>query len=660
MKRELHTLYIKHDGQFKTLSKIALSQLILKIVHLKGDGTLLRQIESELLTVLSSPVSKSDIEDAIRVLIKARKLNVKSNRHFIHSDYKDELTNEIEKNRKLLSKILDKYFSKAESDKKDIENWFADAIICFFEKYSFEWFQQVAYKGRNGSYNVPNLHEILDNLLLNNAKIKNEDKEWLKSQFIRFIDSEEPDDNLLFWYYGISMFSSRLITARNYADGITVDMFKDSKFILDTNILMILDLEEHALSNSLNSLENILIHLNITPVYLYVTREEYQRAMHWRRTETTKVFENYDINVLRSSDCPFIKTALRRGCTNGEDVDRMFESLMAMPTKFSEQLPILVCDYQELNVAVENGKNNDDLKSKINTVYHILTGRNKREGPIIHDAGIISGAQFVRKSEKCWIVTSDSIMKRYAIENCIRDENEIAVGLDVIIGLMAVNSGGVSMDASNFAPLFKNLIKYSLVPESDAFEVKDLAFILRTNIKVNDLPNDKVIEVAKQVKRMRVAGEDEENVALYLRRFMEGDTLELSKGIEIALSNESNAKAKMEEAERMRDSFVNEYRERRKGELRDKYDNKLLKNRFLILAIPIIVFLIVFFTIKSGLNNKSELVQYLIGLSVEFVFGILPLIPLNKRIVRKHSEYVQGINRIVETEIWEMKNKANK
>jgi hypothetical protein len=39
MKRELHTLYIKHDSQFKTLSKIALSQLILKIVYIKGDGT---------------------------------------------------------------------------------------------------------------------------------------------------------------------------------------------------------------------------------------------------------------------------------------------------------------------------------------------------------------------------------------------------------------------------------------------------------------------------------------------------------------------------------------------------------------------------------------------------------------------------------------------
>lgn len=658
MKRELHTLYIKHDGQFKTLSKIALSQLILKIVYLKGDGTLLRQIEAELSTVLSSPVSKRDIEESIRVLIKARKLNVKSNRHFIHNDYKEELSKEVENNKNLLSKVLNKYFSKAESKKQDIENWFNDTVICFFEKYSFEWFQQIAYKGKNCSNAVPNIHEILNNVLLNNNSILEEDKEWLKSQFIKFIDSEDTDDNLLFWYYGISMFSSRLITARNYADDITIEMFKDSKFILDTNILMILELEEHELSNSLKSLETILKQLNITPVYLHTTRDEYLRAMDWRRIETINVFDNFNISVLQSSDCPFIKTALRRGCVNGEDVKRMFKGLMDMPSRFSDSLPITNYDYSELSEAIEIGENDAELKSRINDTYKKRTGRDKREKPIIHDAGIISGAQFIRKGEKCWIITSDSTLKRYAIEHCIRDENEIAIGLDVVIVLMAVNSGGANIAASNFAPLFKNLIKYSLVPESDAFEVKDLAFILRTSIKINELPNDKVIEVAKEVKRLRIAGEEEENVALYLRRFMEGDTIGMVKEVEEALSKESIAKIKREEAERERDVITEEFRDRRMGELRDKYDTTLRSSRIKMIGIPIIVGVIVFFTIKCGLNDKRELIKYLIGCSVEIIFGLLPLIPLNNRFVRKHSEYVNDINRIVGNEILELKKKA--
>ena len=226
---------------------------------------------------------------------------------------------------------------------------------------------------------------------------------------------------------------------------------------------------------------------------------------------------------------------------------------------------------------------------------------------MIHDAGIISGAQFIRKDDKCWIITSDSTMKRFAIEHCIRDENEIAVGLDVVIGLMAVNSGGVNIDALNFAPLFKNLIKYSLVPESAAFEVKDLAFILRTNIKINELPNDKVIEVAKEVKRLRVAGEEEESVALYLRRFIEGDTIGMVKEIEAALSKESIAKTKREEAEKERDTAYNVIRDRRTGDLRDKYDSELRNNRikmieFYILFVIQQIYLSIFI-LYSNINH---------------------------------------------------------
>jgi hypothetical protein len=659
MKRELHTLYIKHDGQFKTLSKIALSQLILKIVYLKGDGTTLRQIEAELTTVLTSPVSQKDIEDAIRILIKERKLNIKSNRHFIHNDYKDQIKKEVDKNNDLLSKVLYKYFSKAESTEENIENWFIDTAISFFERYSFEWFQQITYKGKNSSNSVPNIHEILDNILLNNNSIVENDKDWLKTQFLKFIDSEDADDNLLFWYYGISMFSSRLITARNYADRFTIDLFKDSKFILDTNILMILDLEEHELSTSLNSLESILMQLNISPVYLHTTREEYLRAMNWRRTETIRVFENFDINVLRSSDCPFIQTALRRGCLDAADVTRMFDRLLDMPSHFSDNLPIEICDYDDLNDAIETGKDDVSLKTRINDTYKRRTGRDKRENPIIHDAAIISGAQFIRKNEKCWIITSDSTMKRFAIENCIRDENEIAVGLDVVIGLMAVNSGGVNMDASNFAPLFKNLIKYSLVPESEAFEVKDLAFILRTNIKINELPNDRVIEVAKEVKKMRVIGTDEENVALYLRRVIEGDTIGLVKDMEEALSKESIAIARKEKAESQRDLAYNVLSDGKRGKLRDKYDTQLRWNRVALIFIPLFIFGLIFLTFKYGLSNTSTGVQYAIGCSVELIFGILPLIPLNKRFVRKHSEYVNEINVIIENEIFDLKNRAN-
>jgi rRNA-processing protein FCF1 len=656
MKNELHALYIKHDGQFKTLSKIALSQLILKIVYLKNDGCTSKYIEAELGSVLASRVSTKEVEDAVRLLKNNKKLSFKNGRYFIHSNYKNQLSEEVESSHQLLRKILDKYFSKAESDKVDVESWFKDTVVQFFEKYSFEWFHQIAYRGKNSSSVVPNLTEIIDQTLSAKKEIRQADHDWLKRQFLKFIDSDEADDNLLFWYYGISMFSARLITARNFADSETIEMFKDSKFILDTNVLMILDLEEHELSNSLNSLERILSQLNISTVYLYNTREEYIRAMDWRRVETIKLFDNYNLKVLQSSDCPFIKTALRRACYNSDDVKQMFDKMMDIPTIFNQTLSVKIYDFPELGEAISRGASDEALKEKIQQTYRKLTGRDKRDRPVSHDAGLIEGAKEIRKTEKCWVVTNDSTLKRFALEHGIRDEHEIAVGLDVVLGLMAVNGGGVDVDSSNFAPLFKNLVKYSLVPESDAFEMKDLAFILRTRIKINELPNEKVIEVAKEVKKLRVSGADEENIALYLRRFMEGDTVGMVKQVEEAVSAAGIAKAQREFAERERDRVFEVLWNKRRAELMDKYNTELIVNRCLLFGIPIVVAVITYLTIRFGIDSENKSIQYVVGLGVELMVTLIGFFPLNRRIRRRYSDYKLGIDNLVGNEIRELRN----
>ena len=52
------------------------------------------------------------------------------------------------------------------------------------------------------------------------------------------------------------------------------------------------------------------------------------------------------------------------------------------------------------------------------------------------------------------------------------------------------------------------------------------------------------------------------------------------------------------------------------------------------------------------------MIQSFVGILIEIVLGLPPLIPINKKLVRKHSEYIGCIDRIVENEIWELKKKA--
>ena len=389
LKRKLHTLYVKHDGQFKTLSKIALSQIVLKIIHLQRTGSRINSIHAELGNIIIGSVSATDITEALNLLQKEKKIHQKHGKYYINPESASELTESSLEIEQLHQYVHEKYFAGTKSKSENVKAWFQDTVIKFFETFSFEWFHQVTYRGKHTSNNVPNLTDTLTEVLNNAKGIEEDDKEWLKKQFNKFIDSEEDKENLLFWQYGISMFASRLITAKKYADEISVEMFRNSKFILDTNILMILDLDGHELSPALKTLEKVLAELNISPCYFGHTREEYVRAMTWRRAETIRVFSNFDMSVLKVSDCPFIRTALNRGCQTEEDLNVMFEQLIDIPQLFHKTLPIQKLEYSELNDAIEAGENDAELKAAINQVYHKRTKRDKRENPITHDAGMI-------------------------------------------------------------------------------------------------------------------------------------------------------------------------------------------------------------------------------------------------------------------------------
>ncbi|MBK6776784.1 MAG: hypothetical protein IPG74_13420 [Flavobacteriales bacterium] len=156
----------------------------------------------------------------------------------------------------------------------------------------------------------------------------------------------------------------------------------------------------------------------------------------------------------------------------------------------------------------------------------------KREVPKKHDLGLIAGAQHIRNSERCWILTKDGTIQRYAIDHTVRDEDPIAVSLGALINMMAINSGGADMDPSNFAPLFSRMIRAGLIPDQGAFQLEDLSFLVERNMDINELPPEQVVAIAREVNRMRFAGRSVEEIDLYLRRAFQGEKAKLQSSVE--------------------------------------------------------------------------------------------------------------------------------
>jgi hypothetical protein len=416
---------------------------------------------------------------------------------------------------------------------------------------------------------------------------------------------------------------------------------------------MILQLEAHELSESLRALEMAMLQLNITPGYFQSTKEEYQAAINYKIDQLANVFDNYNLNVLEASDCPFIKTAINRGCKDSDDIRNMFDSHRDVPIMFHEKMPLKLYDYSELNDEINHGRNDDELKHKINTIYKRRKKRDKKANPLSHDAGYLKGVEYLRTQNNCWAVTSDSTLKVYAIENNIRDENQLAVGLDVVVGILSVNGDDFSIDSSNFVPLFKNVIRHSLVPEREAFEIADLAFILESDTKINLLESAKVIEIATNVKRKRLSGEEYEIISLYLRREIESEKLELTRDIEEAERRASIAIAEKEKAQKTNEAFVAEYKKSRTKELKFNSRLSLAAKIFLSLVISVVVSTIIFLCL-GYINSISKTVQYFISISPSAIFWLLPQIRLKNRWNNNYKAAIKGIDEQIDAEIRQM------
>ena len=102
--------------------------------------------------------------------------------------------------------------------------------------------------------------------------------------------------------------------------------------------------------------------------------------MTHKREELKRVFEEYDENLLRMSDCPFIRTALYRQCKNAIDIERMFEKIEEVPEYFNENLSITINEDRKLNEAIIKAQDDEKIQSEINIIYKKIKGRDKRCG----------------------------------------------------------------------------------------------------------------------------------------------------------------------------------------------------------------------------------------------------------------------------------------
>jgi len=674
MEKTLQAIYLRSDLSSQSLSAMSLAQLILKIVFSYTKPVTVINLKREIKKVLGTEIGKNRIEDSLQMLVDEDKIQRNDKEYYLSRNKRDLIEKAKQVFNERMDRVIDKFFGKAETPKAEIIEWFQDVTIEFFSRYKTAWIASKV-KSKNGGDHYPMLIDAITSVTNKNKAIVKEDKSWLIHQYESFIHDKDEDVESIIWDYGMCAFSASFITASTSADQLSVDTVKNSIFLFDTNILMYLGLEKGEYYECYASLEKILNELKILPAYLDITRNEYVQTMSNKSQEIINIVNKYDREVLSETDDEFIKTALHRNCENVEDFQRFFMDSLIPPESFPGGLPIIKYDNSELLKIVEDAVKDEDLINELDSIYKSRTKhykytiqleedaqdqnelnrfRSKNRRALEHDAGLIKGAQHIKKSEKCFIISRDITVKDYGAKHSIRDEPDIVIGLDTLISILAIDNGGIDVDPTNFKPLFANLIRMSLIPEKGSFQVEDLSKFLEIETHFNQLPTDDIIDIAKEYSIGRMRGESDKKLALLLSRRYEASKTKMFSEISDSKAefdkNRTYYNDLLQNVVQSKELLRCNYRSKLNRKYRRHYWFKLFWFFFWISAIPFILILAAKLIFKF--NVITTIWDYIIAGFISSIIGFgINKISNFSTIREKYNEDREGIEVQVEIEI---------
>jgi hypothetical protein len=657
MKQVLYTIYLKHDSACQSLEISALSQLIVKILYAQNKPLTIDEINQFISPIVKKKISPEKITNSITEIKSNLSINSENHTYKIRDSYKKKLDFSYSERENRFNRIIEKYFTEAESDRKNIEKWFEDVSIDYFCEFSTEWINEISSKETRNRSRISYNEIICKREHFKTNKIHHKDKKWLADQYRNFLNCSEPDENALMWDYGNSLFASKIITSSEYIDKSISDMLKDSLLVLDTNILMRLDLEKDKYSDSYNALEKILISLNVKPVYFHITEKEYNLAIENKIEEIKNLQSKYKNKpkVYQEIDDAFIQTAINRQCTEEEHYDIFFEHISKIPETISTTLRIEKFDYRDLIDAINNGASDQNLLGDINSIYKERYGCDKSIASLKHDAGLISGGKFLNEDQRSWIFSRDGTVIEYARTHSIREEVPIVISIDSMLNLLAINDGFDNISESSFIPLFANLVRSSIGSIDNVFQIEDLLYMKDIESQIDSLSDEQIVKIAQKVNRNRVNGIHKSKIALDLERDFQKAKLDITEEL-TATREEVSKEKRVTERLRVQNSSIkkNFYRDEKK-DIERRYKKKrnfeigtsLTINFIMVCLLSYIFFKIV--KIEQLNTYYSVIVGLIIGIIPNFIGSKYFIFP---RIIKKYNTSISGIDDEID-EKWE-------
>lgn len=652
MDKTLKSIYLKLDPTNKSLTKAAISQLLIKVVYASLSPLSEKEIIEEYKTIIGNKtLNEDEIKNCLSQLVNEKSVVLHKGSYHICTSKRKKIDSSCKESENRKSNIIESFFKPFFSNEEDVVNWLEDSTVSFFQLYSNEWITDLCYRKISAvSGSKESILKSINNRTQNNKNIDKRDKDELCKKFVHFITTNNHAVDAYLWEYGTSAFSAQLIKNSIGADDVSIETFKDCKCVLDTNILMHIGLESSEYYPSFKSLEEVFATLNIEVGVLNITKEEYKNTVGKKRDEILRMVERYPLDVIKEADDQYTKTAIARKCRDYSDFERFFSQLLEIPQYIEDKVEVKLFDHDlKLEETIEKAKNDEQKQNELNIIFNQITGHDKRQNALIHDVGLIAGVNYLREQGKYFILSQEVSVNNYAKQKPSVQDLPMSIKLETIINVLAVNNGGVNIDATDYIPLFASMVRNGLIPNRDTFKVADLSLMLEKNEQIAQLPSEETIRIAKDVHRKRLLGESEENIALEMTREIQGVKMQIVDDLE-----DTKSKLLLEQQEKGRykesaNKSTNALRKTIKADVEKEYRRKIRNKRMsFYLGFPLIMIIITavglyLYNFNVGENNNFW--TYIIAIGVNILSNILLIslkgLPEIRQLKKEKNQWIE-------------------
>lgn len=551
---QLITLNLKYSSEGRSLRLDAYMQTVMKVLHKTSKG----YTKDELPQILAKHMDVKNIDkgviiNALECLAREGFVNKLRGRYSLVDEIKPDIEESINSFSSDLERVLGTYFDVELSEKK-LRHWFLTAIADFFGYFSEEWISTIS---RNIKRTLPKNRNIRM-LLKSSIEEYNlgQNKEKLEEGFYSFISTEEPRDIAFIMSLASAVLASRLLAADMGSDPVCIEDFKNAHFILDTNILFALRLESKLSRDALITLADSLEDLGCELIFLHASKEEYKRVVHDRKGRILVQLNRFGSDVIKEADDYFVQSALREGASDEKSISEFFDSIQDPPSLVGSKLELEEFDDAEVLKIEDQSQNDAELKKVIQKIYFEIrpeSEEGRRENALNHDACLINSLSYVRKDKPAFIISLDRVLQYYGLKTTSRKEIPSVISLDALIHLLSVNNSGTLVDASRFAPLFKNLVLSKCTPMDGTYTITDLQWLYSLQQGVASFPSGYVKEIASVIRRERSKGRTQDDPSLI--RMV--DRLYRKAKTDVGVKLENSVKATEEAKKSVRDERKN-------------------------------------------------------------------------------------------------------